>query len=333
VAKKVSRPISFGKAIAALGADGRLDEATLRAFSDLDGERLAMWQDAWRNLTLNRRISLIEALRDLAEEDIEVDFRPLFRSALGDIEERVRLTSVEGLYEDDHPSLIAPLIALLRDDPSETVRAAAAESLGRFAYAGEMDRISDARREQVYAALMRALLTSPDDSLVHRRALESLAYVTNEEIDLQIRDAFNSQNDLLRLSAIVAMGRSNNRAYSELVRSELHSVSPAVRREAAKASGELEDEDATPDLAQLLDDSDQDVRFAALDALAMIGGKDARRLIEESANSDDAAFAEHAAQALEEFDFWHGDLDFPIALFDEDEHKPSKVVKPRSRRS
>lgn len=327
VTKKTSKTIAFADALASLSAAGHPSAATLRAFSDLDGDKLAQWRTVWMALNADRRVALIEQLREQAEEDLESDFRPLFRATLSDPDERVRLTSIEGLYEDEHASLITPLIAILRDDPSPTVQAAAAESLGRFVYSGELDRITESRRDQVYAALMRALLLSPQESLLHRRALEALAYVSNEEMDLQIRDAYHSPNDLLRLSAIVAMGHSQNRAYTELIRDELHSVSPAVRREAARASGELEDEDAVNDLGPLLDDPDEGVRFAALDALAMIGGRDARKMIEAAAASEDEATAEHAEAALDEFDFWHGDIDFNMALFDEDEQKPNKVLK------
>ncbi|MCS7056765.1 MAG: HEAT repeat domain-containing protein [Thermoflexales bacterium] len=323
--KKSSKPVPFERAIQSLRTEAEPSPESLMAFSDLSGEQLTVWQTVWASLPADRRASLIEQLRELAEEDIEVDFRPLFRFGLSDADERVRLASVEGLFEDDHPSLIAPLIALLHNDPSPTVRAAAAESLGRFVYSGEMDRLSDARRNQVYAALMRALLTSPENSIVRRRALESLAYVSNEEVDLQIREAYYSDDDLLRLSAIVAMGRSNNRAYCEIVRSELHSVSPAVRRRAAEASGELEDEEAVADLAQLLDDPDDEVRFAALDALALIGGSEAKKLLQDAANSDDEALAEYAEQALEQFEFWHGEMDFPMALFDEEDLKPKPI--------
>jgi len=327
MSKRTPQPISFQRALQALVTESEPGQESLMALSDLEGERLTAWQEAWRTLSADRRAALAERLRELAEEDIEADFRPLFRVGLSDPDERVRLAAVEGLYEDEHPSLIPLLIGLLRDDPSLTVRAAAAESLGRFVYFGEMDRLNNERRSQVYAALMRALLTSPEDSIVHRRALEALAYVSNEEVDLQIRDAYHSQNDLLRLSAIVAMGRSSNRAYCEIVRSELHSISPAVRRRAAEASGELEDEEAVPHLAQLLDDPDEEVRFAALDALAQIGGEEARRLLHAAADSDDDALAEYAEQALEEFEFWHGEMDFPMAIFDEEDLRPRPIKR------
>lgn len=328
--KKSSKSLALKDALAAMSAgDAPLDENVLRAFSDLSGEQLKAWAHAWQPLAGERRIAIMEQLRDFAEEDFEQDFNALYRVGLLDPEERVRLAAIEGLFEEEHHSLINPLIAVLQNDPAEFVRAAAAQSLGRFVLLGEKDGMTAPRKEQVYAALMRALLTEPASSTVHRRALESLAYVTNEEIDLQIRDAFNAQDDLLRLSAIVAMGRSSNRAYADLVRSELHSLSPAVRREAARASGNLEDEDAVPALAQLLDDPDPSVRFVALDALAEIGGKDAKRLIEAAAESDDEEFAMHAEEALEEMEFWHGELDFSLALFDEDDQKPTRVIKPK----
>jgi HEAT repeat protein len=325
-----SKPIAFADAIGTLVPGGKPSDAALRAFSDLSGEQLTQWRAAFAMLPAEQRVALMERIRDMAEEDIEVDFRALFRAGLSDGAERVRLTSIEGLEEEDHPSLIDDLITLLRDDPSDTVRAAAAQALGMFVYIAELDRLNSARREQLYSALMRALLTTPSESLVHRRALESLAFVTNEEVDLQIREAYASTNDLLRLSAIVAMGRSQNRAYQETVRGELRSISPAVRRDAAFASGQLEDEDAVKDLAELLDDPVMDVRFAALDALAAIGTKDARALVVTATESEDEDLAEYAEEALEVLDFEHGDIDFSMALFDEDEQKPSKIVKSKA---
>jgi HEAT repeat protein len=330
VTKKSSKPLAFIDAVAMMSAGHQaLDESALRAFSDLSGEKLETWTHAWQQLAGERRIAIMEQMRDFAEEDFEQDFNAVYRAGLFDVEERVRLAALDGLFEDEHHSLIKPLMTLLKDDPSEAVRAAAAQSLGRFVLLGEKDGMTAPRKEQVYTALMRALLIEPAGSIVHRRALESVAYVSNDEIDLRIRDAFNSEDDLLRLSAIVAMGHSSNRAYVELVRSELRSLSPAVRREAARAAGSLEDGEAVTDLAQLLDDPDESVKLVTLDALAEIGGKDARRLLEAAMASEDEEFAAHAEKALEELDFWHGEIDFSLALFDENEQKPTHIITPK----
>jgi len=308
--------------LAAFVSEDAPSQAHLKALSDLSGARLARWQEVWATLLPNRRAALMERMRELAEESVDADFRPLFRIGLDDPDARVRLAAIEGLNEEEHPELISPLVNLAHDDPDELVRAAAVELLGQYMYAGEVGRLSHQRRDQVYVALMRALLTSPQTSIVHRRALESLACVTNEEVDLQIRQAYYAEDELLRLSAIVAMGRSNNRAYSALVRGELHSVSPLVRRRAAEAAGQLEDEEAVSLLADLLDDPSNEVRFAAMDALALIGGDDAEAALMAAAASDDEVTAEYAQKALEEFDFWHGETDFPLVSFDEEDLKP-----------
>jgi len=314
--------LSLDEALAILATEDTPSPACLKAFSDLSGEQLARWREVWFALSPGRRAALIEQMRELAEEDIEADFRALFRIGLEDPDARVRLASVEGLYEEEHPDLIAPLIKLAHEDPDELVRAAAVELLGQFMYAGVLGRLSRERHDQVYVALMRALLTSPGHSIVHRRALESLAYVTNEEVDLQIRQAYYAEDELLRLSAIIAMGRSSNRAYCALVRDELRSVSPLVRRRAAEAAGQLEDEEAVPLLAELLDDPSDEVRFAAMDALALIGGEEAEAQLMAAAASDDETISEYALKALEEFDFWHGEIDFPLVIFDEEDLKP-----------
>ena len=92
--------------------------------------------------------------------------------------------------EDETPSLIDPLVILLRSDPSSLVRAACATALGRFLLLGEMERITRARRDQVYSALMGVILTSPPDSVVYQHALESLAYTSNEEVESLISEAY-----------------------------------------------------------------------------------------------------------------------------------------------
>jgi len=314
--------MDLAAALAIFASEETPSQACLKAFSDLSGEQLMRWQEVWRTLSPGRRAALMKQMCELAEEDIEADFRALFRIGLEDPDARVRLSAVEGLFEEEHPELISPLIRLAHDDPDELVRAATVELLGQFMYAGELGRLSRERRDQVYVALMRALLTSPPSSIVHRRALESLACVTNEEVDLQIRQAYYAEDELLRLSAVIAMGRSSNRAYCELVRQELRSVSPLVRRRAAEAAGQLEDEEAVPLLAELLDDPSDEVRFAAMDALALIGGEQAEAQLMAAAASDDETTSEYALKALEEFDFWHGEIDFPLVIFDEEDLKP-----------
>jgi len=41
-----------------------------------------------------------------------------------------------------------------------------------------------------------------------------------------------------------------------------------------------------------------------------------------AAASDDETTSEYALKALEEFDFWHGEIDFPLVIFDEEDLRP-----------
>jgi HEAT repeat protein len=311
------KAITFEEALASLGAQAAPTAHQLRALNNLDSDQLAELQSAWPHLNEQRRAYVAEKLREIAEEDVDLDFTSIFHFTFTDVDESVRLSSVEGLWEDETPSLIDALAILLRSDPSPLVRAACATALGRFLLLGEMERISRARRDQAYSALMGAILTSRPDSVVYQHALESLAYTSNEEVERLIREAYASENMALRVSAVFAMGRSSDKQYSSVVRKELTSVLPAMRAEAARACGELEVSEAVAELIKLTDDTETDVIVAALTALGQIGGDEARHLLEHAVDSDDEEIAATAEEALAELDLLHGDVKFSTLWFDE----------------
>ena len=117
-------------------------------------------------------------------------------------------------------------------------------------------------------------------------------------------------------------------AYQPLVRAELHHVSPHVRREAARAAGELEDLDAVKELGELIDEGDNDIAEVALDALAQIGGLDAKRLLESTASTADDGLKEKAEEALQMYEMLHGEFDFNMRMFDEDMRTSFHSIKP-----
>src|SRR5437016_6149461 len=109
--KKKSHP--FEDALSALGSSTTPSARVLRGLNNLDPDQLAELQSAWPRLNENRRAYILDKLREMAEGDIELDFTPIFYFTLSDIEEAVRLSSVEGLWEDENPRLIDPLVVLL----------------------------------------------------------------------------------------------------------------------------------------------------------------------------------------------------------------------------
>src|SRR4029078_9321450 len=123
-----------------------------------------------------------QAMTELAEERIEADFTRIFRYLLDDEDALVRAQAINGLWEDEDPALVGPLIGALRSDPDARVRAAAAEGLGRFLLLSETKRIPATYRDEIQTALLASIRNIGEDQLVHRRALEAIAYIGDETV-------------------------------------------------------------------------------------------------------------------------------------------------------
>jgi hypothetical protein len=281
----------------------------LADLSDLSRSQVAEFHAAWHELSPKRRLALITAMVEQAETNIHLIFHAALRACLTDGDAQVRRLAIEGLWEDERVSLVPSLSNLLANDPSDDVRAAAATALGRFVLLGVLGDIAEESARQAEDALNAAWERSGEPVSVRRRVLESLAPTDTTDLHVLIGDAYYSDDELMRQSAIFAMGRSANPRWNKVVLSELNSREAAIRFEAAEAAGEMAIRAAVQPLIQRLDDPDKDVREAAALALGKIGGPAARRALETLVAGDDERLAEAAAEALEEllFNSDHGD--------------------------
>jgi hypothetical protein len=291
----------------------------LYSFSDLAGERLAGFCSVWDSFPTAQRRRLIHSLVELAEASFEVNFDAIFRYCLGDPDEEVRAAAIDGLWENEDVGLIGPLLTMLRSDPSTQVRAAAAAGLGRFVLASELEQL----QPSIQARIMNELLTTihlVDESIeVRRRAIESAAYTCAPEVIEALEIAYYDDDERMRISAIVGMGRSCDTRWKEIVLAELESPSTAMRYEAALACGGLMLRAAVPILAQLLDDADQQVRDATIWSLGQIGGDQAKQVLiaaYEEADDDTRVILD---EALAEQALLEGDLEFMLYELDEDD--------------
>jgi len=282
--------------------------AALYYLSSLEAEDAARMREAWPGLPVELRRRLIARLVEMTEADFEVDFGAVFRLGLNDADAEVRATAIEGLWEDEDVRLVPLLAAFVREDEAPTVREAAAKSLGRFILLGELEKIRPAPRTMAYEALLAAIQDPEEHTDVRRRALESLAYTSNETVAALIREAHTSPDEKMCISAVFAMGRSADIRWGRQVRQELSSSNPELRYESARACGELQLPEAVPELEELADDADPEVQEAALWALGQIGGDRARKILERYCHTKDEATRTAAMAALEELEFLHGDL-------------------------
>ena len=226
----------------------------------------------------------------------------------------MRAFAIEGLWEDEDPALVKPLVGFLRSDPDATVRAAAADSLGRFMLLAEYGRVPQSpHADLIYDALLATIHGTAEAIGVRRRAVEALAYSSRERVRDVIAAAYADDDADMRASAVAAMGRSADAYWRKTVANELDSHDPRMRFEAARAIGELEYRAAVPRLIELLDDPDREVQMATITALGQIGNRAAMDALTRTAASDDEVLRELANDALQEVRFT-GDTN--LLLFD-----------------
>ena len=309
----------FDSALGHLQSETRLASSALNALSNANKQNLAAFARKWVSLLVERRRNVAKMLVELAEANIELDFNVLFRYLLNDEDAQVRASAIEGLWEDEDAALVKPFVGFMRSDPDARVRAAAADSLGRFMLLAEYGRLPQSPHANlIYEALLATIHGTVEDLNVRRRAVEALAYSSRDRVRDVIAAAYADEDEQMRASAVAAMGRSADPYWRKIAARELDSLDPRMRFEAARTMGELEYRGAVPRLIELLDDPDREVQMVTITALGQIGGNAAREALTSAAESDDEVLRELADDALQELRF-SGDPNFLLFDLDPDE--------------
>lgn len=290
----------------------------LYVLSDLAGEQLAKFQVIWDSLPADQRRRLIYALVELAEASFQVNFDAIFYHCLDDPDAEVRTMAINGLWENEQISLIGPLLAKLRADPSAQVRAAAAAGLGRYVLAGELEEIESPIQARIVTELLTSIHLADESIRVRRRAIESAAYACTSPVLEALETAYYDDDERMRISAIVGMGRSCDKRWRDIILTELESTSVAMRYESALACGELMLRQAVPALIRLLDDADRQVRDATIWALGQIGGSQAKQALLTAYSDADEGTRAALDEALAEQALLEGDLEFMLYEVDRD---------------
>ncbi len=283
-----------------LNPEQEILNSDLAALSDLNDDDLAKFKTAWRRADFDQRLRLISRMVGISEDDFILDFTRIFKLGLEDPEENVRIKSLEGLEMEDKYIYARPIIKVLKSDESTEVRAVAARSLSKFALMAEMGDAPESISQDIFAALLEVLENTKEPLEVRRRALEAVAPFRQELVEDYIEDYYHSEDAKVKASAIFAMGLNCNSHWLDILIDEMQSTNPEFRYEAAKAAGELEDEQAVPRLLELLNDADPDVQGAAITALGKIGGKEAKQALQRLSKSKEPRIKDAAKAALTE---------------------------------
>ncbi len=275
-----NQTVKFQRALTILrDPDASFTAEAIYGLSDLAGENLDAFRAEFPGLSAARRRDLLLRLVETAETNFELDFSSIIALALDDPEAEVRRTAVDGVLEDASIKTVERLVKLAQDDESTDVRASAVSALGMFILAGELGKLPERFSVRLQDTAL-ALYNNPQEALdVRRRALEAISNCGREGVADLIREAYYSDDLLMRVSAVFAMGRSYDASWTPQVMEELNSDHPEMRFEAARSAGELELRTALPRLAELAYDDDREIQLMAIWSLGEIGGKAARNVL------------------------------------------------------
>ncbi len=132
--------MSFEDQLASLGDLAKpLSHNELRIVANLGPESLKLFWQAWRQFPGERRVAIIHDIDALAEDNVDLDFRPVFRACLGDRDPEVRAAAIAALWEDESEGTMDRLLYLIGDELG-LVREAAVVALASFAYRAELER-------------------------------------------------------------------------------------------------------------------------------------------------------------------------------------------------
>jgi HEAT repeat protein len=149
---------------------------------------------------------------------------------------------------------------------------------------------------------------------VRCRALEAVATLSTRQVKEAIKNAYQSRDERLMVSAIYAMGKNCDPNWMPLLLKELDNRDAEIRYEAVSACGEMGTEEIVSYLLPLANDPDLDVRLATIEALGKIGGNEAKRCLRENATDSSEAIRDAIEQALAEIELQDDVILSPMPL-------------------
>lgn len=277
----------------------------LTHFSDIGPLELKTLLDVWPRVDLKRKLTLLEELEALVEEDTLVNFDDFARPLLIDPEAEVRVRALQLLDEYDDEKFIQTYLQMLKQDADANVRAQVANNLGYLVALGELDELTEETYSQVQAGLLESA-RGEDVTRVRRRALEALGYASKPEVVALIGSALQHKDPEWQASALTAMGRSADERWEDEILRALLDENDTIRLAAVKAAGNLPLKSARTVLLRMLAEGadDDEIIGAAIWSLSQVGGEDVRTFLEtmldqtEEEDEDQVALLEEALDNL-----------------------------------
>lgn len=258
--------------------------------SDITPEQLKRLEPVWVDLPTSYKHKLLVAFVGASETDFELSYKQIGILGLSDKSALVRATAVDLLWDDESIEAMRLLLKIVRTDEASNVKARALVGLGKFILLGEYEEIPELI---AYEAQQLALNLHTDQKQpieVRRRALEALSNSGHPQKDKLIRNAYHSNEHLLNVSAVFAMGRTCDEKWEDILLDELDSNDNEIAYEAVRACGEIGLSASIQQLGKHLLGDDREIQIMAIWSLGEIGGQqslDILSSLQENTDDDD----------------------------------------------
>jgi len=290
--------------------------SVLYGLSDIGAKEESELKHIWNELSSIYKHTLLTALTNASETNIEFNYSPIGQLALTDDDSSlVREAAIDLLWEDESVELFTRLLNLAQTDQSTAVRAKALVSIGRFILLGEYDNMPKSLVKQAIDLSYSLHIDESQPIEIRRRALEALSNSSYLKKDTLIRNAYNSGHHLLKVSAIFAMGRTCDDKWQDILVDELESDDNELVYEAVRACGEIQLETSVSQLRNLVISDDREIQTMAIWALGEIGGKQSIEilsLLQDATEDDDLIDIIDEALDVASFTLMGSSFDFDI---------------------
>lgn len=253
----------------------------------------------------------LDRLQALPPWDWPPDAGETIRSALEggarEAEERLLAADLAGntvVLDDD---LVEVLLAVAEDgDEPEELRATAAIALGPvlddldtgFLDDPEERGVSPPTAEAIRGRLRKLYMDPEEPKLVRRRVLEASIRYPEDWHRGAARAAYHDGDPEWKITGVFCMGFLGG--FDEEILEALDSGDEAIHFEAVRAAGHAEVDEAWPHLVRVVRsaDTERDLLFAAIEAVASLRPGEAGRVLDDFADSDDEEIAWFVEDAL-----------------------------------
>ncbi|MBK8026050.1 MAG: hypothetical protein IPK19_32860 [Chloroflexi bacterium] len=214
-------PVEFDTLVTALieeeASEGVISTSIYYGLSELSDENIERLRPIWDGLDDDYRLRLMQALTEASETNFDLDYSAFGQFALRDESAAIRAAAIDLLWDDVSLEHMHILMTMATSDESPLGRAAAASGLGRFIYAGEIDELPIEETDKAQELAHSIYRNAGEEIDVRRRALEALANSSSDNVNAAIRDAYESSDHQMNVSALYAMGRSCDETWANTV--------------------------------------------------------------------------------------------------------------------